>query len=294
MTRSPDKIVAWQRSPNRPSDRVAGPTRTVASTTWTGAGARPGTREIPEETPVAFTYDGSSYAVMMATPADLEDFAVGFSLTEGIIAAPEEIGSFEILEEPIGVELRMTLAEPRAAVLAERRRAHAGPVGCGLCGIESLAEAMRPVPAVTGGVGVSSSTIFAALDATRTAQAINRRTHATHAASFFTPASGLIALREDVGRHNALDKLAGALARRGDSASNGIVVVTSRLSVELVQKAAMIGAPILVAVSAPTALALSTADEAGITVIAVARGDGFELFTHPDRVIMRQQHHAAS
>lgn len=290
----PARAGGSTQSPSRRSDCVVEPTETVANSVWSGGRAVAGQRAVPQETPVAFTYNGSSYAVMMATPGDLEDFAIGFSLTEGIIAAPEEIGSFEIVEETIGVELRMTLAAPRAAVLAERRRAHAGPVGCGLCGIESLAEAMRPVPAVTGVIGVSSSTIYAALDATRTAQAINRLTHATHAASFFTPVSGLIALREDVGRHNALDKLAGALARHGDSAADGIIVVTSRLSVELVQKAAMIGAPILVAVSAPTALALRTADEAGITVIAVARGDGFELFTHPDRVIMQQQRHAAS
>jgi FdhD protein len=292
--RSPARAAASRRSPNRQSDDVADPSVRVASTAWRGGAASPSKRDIPEETPVAFTYDGSSYAVMMATPRDLEDFAIGFSLTEGIVAAPEEIKELQIVEEAIGIELRMTLAEPRAAALAERRRMLTGPVGCGLCGIESLTEAVRPVPAVTGGIALWPSAIFAALEATKAAQAINRETHAVHGASFYTPTKGLVAIREDVGRHNALDKLAGALRRDGVAPSDGIVVVTSRLSVELVQKAAMIGAPILAAVSAPTALALRTAEEAGITVIAVARSDGFEVFTHAHRVVAEPQRYAAS
>lgn len=292
--RSPARAVGSHRLPSRPSNSVVKPTRTVANSVWSGGDAVTGRRAIPEETPVAFTYEGSSYAVMMATPSDLEDFAIGFSLTEGIVATTDEIGSLEIVEEPIGIEVRMTLADPRATALAERRRAHAGPVGCGLCGIESLEEAMRSIPAVSGGVAITPADIAMALDATKAAQSINRQTHATHAASFFSPPGGLVALREDVGRHNALDKLAGALARIGAAPADGIVVVTSRLSVELVQKTAMIGVPVLVAVSAPTALALRTADEAGITVIAVARSDGFEVFTHPERIIPEQKRHAAS
>jgi FdhD protein len=273
---------------------MAASTRSVVNTTWRGAATVAGTRTIAEETPIAFTYDGSTYAVMMATPGDLEDFALGLSLTEGIVAAPAEIETLQIVEEDIGIELRMTLASHRGNALAERRRMMTGPVGCGLCGIESLAEAVRAVPAVTGGIAIRAADIRAALDATQAAQAINKQTHAVHAASFWTPGAGLVALREDVGRHNALDKIAGALAKAGADAAKGIVVVTSRLSVELVQKAAMIGAPILVAVSAPTALALRTAETAGITVVAVARSDGFEVFTHEHRILKEAERHVAS
>lgn len=273
---------------------MADATRSVPNTAWRAGAAVAGTRTVAEETPVSFTYDGSSYAVMMATPADLEDFALGLSLTEGIVGDAGEIESLEVIEEDIGIELRMRLAGSRGAALAERRRMLTGPVGCGLCGIESLAEAVRPVPSVTGGIVVRSADIFAALDAVKVAQAINRQTHAVHAAAFWTPAAGLVALREDVGRHNALDKLVGALARSGARAADGIVVVTSRLSVEIVQKVAMMSAPILVAVSAPTVLALRTADAAGITVVAVARSDGFEVFTHPQRIASDDDRRVAS
>jgi FdhD protein len=273
---------------------VAELTRGVKSAIWRGGTAVAGTRTVAEETPISFTYDGSSYAVMMATPGDLEDFAIGLSLTEGIIGNRGEIESLEIVEEDIGIELRMRLAGPRGAALAERRRMLTGPVGCGLCGIESLAEAVRPVPAVSGGIVTRPADIFTALDAVQAAQGLNRQTHAVHAAAFWMPESGLVALREDVGRHNALDKLIGALVRADGSAADGVIVVTSRLSVELVQKAAMAGAPVLVAVSAPTALALRTAEAAGITVVAVARSDGFEVFTHSERMVSSNERRVAS
>jgi FdhD protein len=257
-------------------------------------GAREGTRTIPEETGIALTYDGSTYAVMMATPGDLEDFAVGFSLTEGIVGSPAEIEEFDIVEEENGIDLRMRLAAPPAKLLAARRRYLAGPVGCGLCGVDSLDDAMRVVPRVVATGAISADTIFAALRTIGPAQVLNRETRAVHAAVYFTEADGLVALREDVGRHNALDKLAGALARSGIVPTRGVVVVTSRLSVELVQKAAMIGAPILVAVSSPTALAVRTAEDSDITVVAVARRDGFEIFTRADRIRQEPARHAAS
>jgi len=263
---------------------MVSPVTSVARAAWRRQGLADGERIIPEETAVAFTYNGGSYAVMMATPDDLEDFALGFSLTEGIIASPEQIQHLEVIEEEVGIELRMWLSEPHAAALSDRRRHLAGPTGCGLCGIESLMEAVRPPPCVRDGQMFTPAEIMRALDALAPQQALNRQTRAVHAAAFWQPGVGLVALREDVGRHNALDKLGGALARDGISGASGMVLVTSRVSVEMVQKAAVIGVPLLIAVSAPTALAVRTAETAGITLVAVARGDGFEIFAHPRRI----------
>jgi FdhD protein len=260
------------------------PTVTVASTTWRHQGATDGKRIIPEETAVAFTYDGSTYAVMMATPQNLEDFALGFSFTERLISSPADIRQLDIVEYDAGIELRMWLSEPRAAVLSERRRHLAGPTGCGLCGIESLDEAVRPVSRVIAEVTFTSGEIVRALESLPARQELNRQTRAVHAAAFWRPDAGLNAVREDVGRHNALDKLAGALLRDRVPTHTGMVLLTSRVSVEMVQKTAMIGAPMIVAVSAPTALAVRTAETAGITLVAIARGDGFEVFTHSQRV----------
>jgi FdhD protein len=263
---------------------VADPVQTVKRIAWRGDRLVAGQRAIPEETAVAFTYNGSSYAVMMATPHDLEDFAVGFSLTEGVIQSPVEIERLEIIAQAIGIELRMWLAEPHATAFQERRRYLAGPTGCGLCGIESLGEAMRTSAVISNTTNFQPDDIMQALNALDGLQKINEWTRAVHGAAFYQPGKGIVALREDVGRHNALDKLAGALARSECTVRGGIGIVTSRLSVEMVQKAAAIGLPVLVAVSAPTALAVRTADAAGITLIAVARSDGFEIFTHASRI----------
>ncbi len=243
-----------------------------------------GVRAVPEETAVAFTYNRVSYAVMMASPADLEDFAVGFTLSEGITARPSDITRLEIVPGDLGVELRMDLAERSAERFAERRRLMAGPVGCGLCGLESLSEALRPLPVIESGLRVSAAEIAAALAALGPAQVLNHATRAVHAAAFWHGRLGPV--REDVGRHNALDKLAGALARRGLAAGDGFVLISSRVSVEMVQKAAIMGAPVLVAISAPTALAIRTAERANLTLAAVARDDGFEVFTAPERIVM--------
>ena len=260
------------------------PTTAVACSIWRRHGVTDGTRIIPEETAIAFTYDGGSYAVMMATPQNLEDFAVGFSVTEGLASSPADIRQLDIVEHATGIELRMWLTEPRAAALSARRRHLAGPTGCGLCGIESLDEAVRTPPRVRQGDIFAPAEIMRALDTLAPRQELNRQTRAVHAAAFWQPGAGLFAVREDVGRHNALDKLVGALTRDRVPGHSGMVLLTSRVSVEMVQKTAAVGAPLLVAVSAPTALALRTAETAGITLVAVARGDGFEIFTHPQRI----------
>ncbi len=260
------------------------PTKAVAASVWRQHGRAEGQRIVPEETAVAFSYDGGSYAVMMATPQNLEDFALGFSITEGVVASPADIRDLAVVEHDAGVELRMWLADPRAAALSERRRRLAGPTGCGLCGIDSLGEAVRLPPRVAEGGTFAPAEIMRALEALAPRQELNRQTRAVHAAAFWRPGAGLLAVREDVGRHNALDKLAGALARAGVPGFGGMVLLTSRVSVEMVQKTAVIGAPLLVAVSAPTALALRTAAAAGITLVGVARSDGFEIFTHPQRI----------
>ncbi len=258
--------------------------RNVPNLRWRAGGGEAGTRSVPEETPVAITYNRATYAVMMATPADLEDFALGFSLTEGVVSAPDDIEDLEIVPAEGGIELRLTIAPARAATLIERRRYLAGATGCGLCGMESLAEAVRPLPRVPEGLRVAPAVIGAAMATLAPAQSLNEATSAVHGAGFFLPQQGLLALREDVGRHNALDKLAGHLARTSVAAQTGLVLLTSRISVEMVQKAALMAAPVVAAVSAPTALALRAAEAAGITLIAVAREDGFEVFTHAGRV----------
>lgn len=267
---------------------MSDPARNVGLTAWRANRLAGGERMIPEETAVAFTYNGSSYAVMMATPRNLHDFAVGFSLTEGIIERADDIESFEVIEQAVGqdlgLELRMRLAEPRGGIFSERRRYLAGPTGCGLCGIETLEEAMRTSRRITDDVQFAPQDIIQSLGTVESEQTIHRQTRAVHGAAFFHPGQGLIALREDVGRHNALDKLAGALARAGQTGNGGFAIVTSRLSIEMIQKAAAIGIPVMVAVSAPTALAVRTAEAAGMTLIAVARSDGFEIFTHPQRI----------
>ncbi|MBC9877958.1 formate dehydrogenase accessory sulfurtransferase FdhD [Bradyrhizobium sp. INPA01-394B] len=265
------------------------PVQAIDREIWRDGVASEGARLIPEETPLALTYNGGTYAVMMGTPQNLEDFAVGFSLDEGIVRSVDDVKSLDVVRLDDGIELRMWLAPDEAARINERRRHIAGPTGCGICGIDSIAAAVKPAAVVPHGQTFTAQQVMTAMQAIAPLQSINMQTRAVHAAAFWSPSNGVAALREDVGRHNALDKLAGALARSRTDASAGMVLLTSRVSVEMVQKTAAIGAPVLVAVSAPTALAIRTAAAAGITLIAIARSDGFEMFTHQGRI---SAHHA--
>jgi FdhD protein len=252
---------------------------------WRDGRVSDGRRLVAEETAIAFTYNGGTYAVMMGTPQDLRDFAIGFSLNEGVVQSTDDISSLDIVEFDDGIELRMWLSPWKAELLNQRRRHLAGPTGCGICGIESIAEAVRPpAAAVSKGCEFSPRDIMAAMQSIPSLQRINIETRSIHAAAFWTRHYGIVNLREDVGRHNALDKLAGALASSRVPTHEGMVLLTSRVSVEMVQKTAAIGAPLMVAVSAPTALAVRMADAAGITLAAIARADGFEVFTHPERI----------
>ncbi|HZR88155.1 MAG TPA: formate dehydrogenase accessory sulfurtransferase FdhD [Bradyrhizobium sp.] len=236
---------------------------------------------VAEECPVALVYDGTTSAVLMATPADLADLAFGFSLTEGIVHDISDITELSVIPGASGVELRMWLRQDRAALLKARRRRLVGPTGCGLCGIESLEAANRVPAPVVREISLAPSQVTEAVEALTAEQELNQQTRATHAAGFFSPDTGNIIVREDVGRHNALDKLAGALAAADISGQSGAVVLTSRISVEMVQKTAAMGAGIIVAISAPTALAIRTAERSGITLVGIARGREFEIFSHP-------------
>ncbi|WP_145106507.1 formate dehydrogenase accessory sulfurtransferase FdhD [Cereibacter sediminicola] len=254
--------------------------------------AEPGARCLPEEVAVALSFNGTTQAVMMASPADLEDFATGFALTEGF-ARPEEIESITPVETPRGIDLQIWLMAEAEARLAARRRRMAGPVGCGLCGIDSLEEALRPPTFVTGSVRLGARDCLSAVGGLVDHQPLHDATRAVHAAGFWMPGQGLVTVREDVGRHNALDKLAGALLRQGVATGRGAVVLTSRVSIDMVQKCARLGAPVLIAVSAPTAHAVRMADEAGLTLVAMARGDRCEVFTHPERITPDEAAHVA-
>jgi FdhD protein len=262
---------------------VPPPVQCVPRQAWRRGSTLSGERTLAEEVPVAFSYDGATHAVLMATPDDLEDFALGFSYTEGIITAPAEIAELAVVTVADGIVLRMWLTGDRSDAFAARRRRFVGPAGCGMCGLESLAEANRAIPIASCDSQVSRQEIAEAVAALPARQRLNMQTRAVHAAAFWRPDRSLV-LREDVGRHNALDKLAGALLRTRRSAAEGVIVLSSRISIELVQKAAMIGAAIIVGVSAPTALAVRTAEATGLTLVGIARDDGFEVFTHPERI----------
>jgi FdhD protein len=229
-------------------------------------------------------YNGLSHVVMMASPTDLEDFALGFSLTEGIIDSRSELTDTEISPAGEGIEARIEISSRAFFRLKEHRRAMQGRTGCGLCGVESLDQALRDLPKLNSDLTVEASAIHRALDALPAQQSLNRVTHSLHAAAFCEPDGAIVAVREDVGRHNAFDKLIGALARADIDARNGFAVITSRCSFEMAQKAISAGIPILAAVSAPTHLAIKLAESYDLTLLALARSDSMKLFAGKRRL----------
>jgi FdhD protein len=247
-------------------------------------GAEPQREAIAEEIPVAMVYNGLSHVVMMASPVDLEDLALGFSLTEGIVDAAAELTDIEIRAAGEGIEARLAISSRAFFRLKERRRALQGRTGCGLCGVESLDQVLRDLPKLDSDLTVQASAIHRALDALPARQNLNRVTHSLHAAAFCQPDGTIVAVREDVGRHNAFDKLIGAISRADVDARHGFAVITSRCSYEMAQKAVSAGIPILVAVSAPTHLAIKLAESHDLTLLALARSDSMKLFAGAHRV----------
>ncbi len=238
---------------------------------------------VPEEVPVAMVYDEVSYAVMMATPADLEDFAYGFSLTDGMIAKADEIEAVAVNETSQGIEVAITLADSWLETTARPRRLTAG-TACGLCGVDALAKVKPVIETVPHRLTVSAASIVTAVRSLGDHQPLNRATHAVHAAAWSDRRGRILLAREDIGRHNALDKLVGALLRGGIDPADGFCLITSRCSYEMVQKAVAYGIELVVAVSGPSGLALDLAASAGLSLVAIARDDAQTVFTGHERI----------
>lgn len=234
---------------------------------------RPIEREIAVETPVALEINGFGYAVLMASPADVEDLAIGFALSDRLIDNAADVAAIDRHDASDGIILRLSVAPHLAERLGERLRPRLSDSSCGLCGLENIAQVMRPLPPVTATCLADDAAIFRARQALADRQPLNRRTGAVHAAALCSPDGGIRIVREDVGRHNALDKLIGAMAREGTDWDGGFVLMTSRCSFELVEKAVTAGCPLLVTISAPTTLALNRARAAGLRLVVLARGD---------------------
>ncbi len=233
----------------------------------------PATRTLPVEMPIAVEYNGIGYAVMMATPVDLEDFAVGFSLSERIVRHAADLLDVNAHETPQGIVLRITIAQDRMEPMLERVRVRVSESSCGLCGLENLEQIARPLPPITAQMDIAPTAIFTALEGLYDHQPLNKATGGAHAAAFCTPDGAILVAREDVGRHCALDKLIGALARKGTSPASGFFLLSSRCSYELVEKTVIAGCPTLVTISTATSLAAERAKAAGLTLVALARRD---------------------
>lgn len=238
---------------------------------------------VAEEVPVVLVYNGVSHVVMLTTPTDLEDFALGFSLTEGIISKAFELESIKIYQHANGVEVQLKIPDVRFQCLSDKGRNLTGRTGCGLCGATTLKQAIKPTRFVSGDLKITSSQLTNALQNLSNHQKLNQLTGAIHAVAWVSPETGIIELREDVGRHNALDKLIGALVKRNADFGLGFMITTSRASYEMVQKATSVGVTIMAAISAPTALAIRLAQESGLTLIGFARDTSCVVYSHPQR-----------
>ncbi|MFA6164444.1 MAG: formate dehydrogenase accessory sulfurtransferase FdhD [Methylobacter sp.] len=239
---------------------------------------------IAEEVPISLIYNGVPHVVMLATPTNLEEFALGFSITEGIIKSPQELLSARVYNRSNGIEVQIKIPENRFQCLADKGRNLTGRTGCGLCGASTLQQAIRQPAPVNDGLTITAKDLTSALAEIKQRQSLNQLTGSVHAAAWAVPGQGILDIREDVGRHNALDKLIGFLLRTGKDLSAGFVIVTSRASYEMVQKTAWVGITLLAAISAPTGLAIRLANEAGLTLIGFARDDQHVVYTHPQRL----------
>jgi len=265
-------------------DDIPGATRVQALACHGGA-VRTVDDWVADEVPVALQYNGISHAVMLASPLDLEDFGYGFSLSEGLIDSAADLHDIELQHTADGLVLEMQIASRCLVRLKERRRTMAGRTGCGLCGTDSLENALPRITQPVAALPLAASAITAAMARLRDSQVLQAVTGATHAAAWCNAQGEVLLLREDVGRHNALDKLVGALARGAVDAPSGFFAVTSRASFEMVQKTARAGVGLLAAISAPTALAVRTAHEAGLCLLGFARGDDWVAYAHSERLV---------
>jgi FdhD protein len=256
----------------------------VAVERWSNGTLAATTDLVAEEVPVALVYHDVPHVVMLATPADLEDYGVGFTLSEGLVARMDEIRGVEVTRGAGVADVHLSVAWERFTQLLQRRRNLAGRTGCGLCGAETAADAMRAPAPVPAGVTISAAQMHAAIEQLGTRQPINACTGSVHAAAWVLPQEGIQLVREDVGRHNALDKSIGALARAGADFSSGYMLITSRASYEMVQKCATLGISLLVALSAPTAFAVRLAEQTGLTLVAFARRDRHVVYANPWRL----------
>ncbi|MDD5228558.1 MAG: formate dehydrogenase accessory sulfurtransferase FdhD [Methylococcales bacterium] len=238
---------------------------------------------VAEEVPVVLMYNGVSHVVMLATPTNLEDFALGFSLTEGIIANAAELESVKVYQRSNGIEVQLKIPEARFQCLADKGRNLTGRTGCGLCGATTLKQAIKPPRSVSGDLKITAAQLTSALQNLSQHQKLNQLTGAIHAVAWVAPENGIVELREDVGRHNALDKLIGSLLKRNTDFGAGFMITTSRASYEMVQKATAVGVTILAAISAPTALAIRLAQESGLTLIGFARDNSCVIYSHSQR-----------